>query len=383
MTETAAAPLHPSLQKLSAAHRRLMRLLSLLFFLVMASALIFMMINAFSHRSMENLLIFAVAGFVMLPMIWLMWGLLWYLERWTTRRITEASQLLRGNTPVSARLTPTGLNSKFGMLMALQLIDRRTAPEPLYALIEPNFGWERPPRQEMTVQLYCPDLKLKSRLVALHNDKILMGKLVEGKAHNRQMKWIGIAVVAAMAIAAMIVGGLGFREYQAHHNLRQQQQWAEASAHWPQTQGQIISAERAAAKIPQGKIRVDGYSPHIEFEYNVAGAVQRSDTPFFCNRPTTHQKAAEAWLAEYPSGAAVTVYYDPAHPARGVLKKGYASACQAALKQKRWDAISKGGIAGFLLLLAIALALALRRQHRQARAFLESPHALAGVRHGE
>ena len=213
MTGISAVSLHPSLQRLSAAHRRLTRLLSLLFFLVMASALIFMMINALSNRSMENLLIFAVGGLVVLPMIALMWGLLWYLERWMTRRINEANQLLRGNTPVSARLTPTGLNNKLGMLMTLQLLDQRTASEPLHALIEPNFGWNQPLRQEITIQLYCPDLKPNSRLTALHNDKVLLGKLVDGKAYYRRMKWISIVLMTVLMVVAVVIGFLTFQEH--------------------------------------------------------------------------------------------------------------------------------------------------------------------------
>jgi hypothetical protein len=372
MTDIPATSLHPSLQKLSASHRRLTRLLSLLFFLVMASALIFMMINALSNRSMENLLIFAVAGLVVLPMIALMWGLLWYLERWMTRRISEANQLLRGNAPVSARLTPAGLNSKFGMLMALQLLDRRTASGPLYALIEPNFGWSRPPHLEMTIQLYCPDLKLNSRLVALHDGKVLMGKLVEGKAHYLRMKWIGIAAVAVLAIVAAVTGFFSFQGYQAYRNLGQQQQWAEASANWSQTLGRIVNAELATARIPKGKIRVDGYWPHIEFEYSIAGAAQRSDTPFFCNQPTTNREAAENWLTEYPSGAIVIVYYDYADPTRGVVKEGYTAACQVALEQKQWEVIFEGGLAGFLLLVLVVMAATLHRQFRQAQTFLKA-----------
>jgi len=215
MADISDVSLHPSLQRLSAAHRRLSRLLSLLFFLVMASALIFMMINALSNRSMENLLIFAVGGLVVLPMIALMWGLLWYLEHSMTRRISEANQLLRATPPVSARLTPAGLNSKFGMLMTLQLLDQRTASVPLHALIEPAFGWDQPPGQEITIQLYCPDLKPDRRLAALHNDKVLIGKLVDGKAYSRWMKRIRIAIATVITIIAVMIGLLIFQEYQA------------------------------------------------------------------------------------------------------------------------------------------------------------------------
>ncbi|MEZ5602267.1 MAG: hypothetical protein R3F36_15640 [Candidatus Competibacteraceae bacterium] len=69
-----AIPPHPSLQKLAAANRRRLRLLGLLFFMVMAGVLVFMMSFALTHRDMLNLLIFAVAGLVMLPGPWRWWA---------------------------------------------------------------------------------------------------------------------------------------------------------------------------------------------------------------------------------------------------------------------------------------------------------------------
>lgn len=207
MTDIAAVSLHPSLQQIGATHRRLTRLLSLLFFLAMAGALVFMMTTALSNRSTQNLLIFAVAGFAMLPMMALMWGLLWYLERWMTRRLTDANHLLRSCAPVDARLTPTGTHTKFGMLMTLELPNQRNATgSPFSVLIEPNSGWSQPPRQAIDVHLYFNDLKSNSRLVALHEGKALIGKLVESEAHCRYLKQVGIAVVAVLLIFAVVLG---------------------------------------------------------------------------------------------------------------------------------------------------------------------------------
>lgn len=370
MTDISSASLHPSLQQLNATHRRLTRSLSLLFFLIMAGVLVFMMTTALSNRSMENLLIFAAAGLVILPMIALMWGLLWYLERWMARRVNDANGLLRSCSPVNARLTPSGISNKTGALMTVQILDRRPATGLLYALIEPNTGLTRLPRQEITVQFYCQDWQPDRRLVALHEGRALLGKLVDGKKYYRQMKWSSIAAVTLLGILTVVMGAFGFHEYQAYQRLGQQQRWAEASANWPETPGRIVRAEVAMAKIPQGKIRVDGYWPRIAFDYEIAGVAQHSATPFFCNRPTTNRKSAERWLAEYPAGAAVTVYYDPADATRGVLKAGYTAACQAALEKKQWDVIFGAGIAGFLFLLMMVLAFILRRQQRQARAIL-------------
>jgi len=99
--------------------------------------------------------------------------------------------------------------------MTLQLLDQRTAPVPLHALIEPAFGWDRPLGQAITIQLHCPDLKPNRRLAALHNDKVLIGKLVDGKTYYRRMKWIRIAIAIVVAIIAVMIGLLIFQEYQA------------------------------------------------------------------------------------------------------------------------------------------------------------------------
>jgi hypothetical protein len=222
MPHSAEAFLHPSLQQLGAAHRRLTRSLGLMFFLAMAGALVFMMTTALNHRSMENLLIFAMAGLVILPMIALMWGLLGYLERWMTRRLNDANRLLQGCAPVNARLTPAGISNKFGALMAVQILDRRPATGLLHALIEPNTGRIRSPRQEMTVQLYCQDCKPNSRLVALHEGQALLGKLVDGKKYCQQMKWVTIAAVTALFMVAAFLAVLAFQKSQTYQDLYQQ-----------------------------------------------------------------------------------------------------------------------------------------------------------------
>ncbi|TVR61481.1 MAG: hypothetical protein EA420_11720 [Candidatus Competibacteraceae bacterium] len=199
--------LHPSLQRLNAVHQRRLRLLGLLFFLAMAGTLVFLMITAFTSRELANLIVLAVAGLVMLPMVALMGGLMWYLDRRLTRGLGEADRVLRQSTPASARLQPVGRATRFGVLMAVQhLKGGQSALEPLHALINPSFRWSRPPDREVTVELYCQDLQPGSPLVALQSDGgALLGKIVAREAHERDMRRTMIAVVGLLALAATVV----------------------------------------------------------------------------------------------------------------------------------------------------------------------------------
>jgi hypothetical protein len=202
--------LHPSLQKLNAVHQRRLRLLGLLFFLTMAGTLVFLMITAFTSRELASLLLLAVMGLVMLPTVALMGGLMWYLDRWVTRGLGEADRVLRQSTPSSARLKPVGRATGLGALMAVQLLrGGHSATEPLHVLINPSFRWSRPPDREVTVELYCQDLKPGSPLVALQpDDSPLLGKIVLREAHERRMRLTVVAVVILLALAATVLGVL-------------------------------------------------------------------------------------------------------------------------------------------------------------------------------
>lgn len=199
--------LHPSLQRLNAVHQRRLRLLGLLFFLTMAGTLVFLMITAFTSRELANLIVLAVAGLVMLPMVALMGGLMWYLDRRLARGLGEADRVLRHSAPSSARLQPVGRATRFGVLMAVQhLKGSQSALEPLHVLINPSFRWSRPPDREVTVELYGRNLTPGSPLVALQPDgSALLGKIVAREAHERDMRRMMIAVVGLLALAATVV----------------------------------------------------------------------------------------------------------------------------------------------------------------------------------
>ncbi len=197
--------LHPSLQKLLAAHWRLLRLLSLLIFLPMAGMMVFAMASALHGDRLGDLLLLALIGGIVLLMVVSLGGLLAWLDHWTTRRLLDANRLLQEQQPITARLTPTDFNSKQGMLMAVQLLDRPAAGGAGHVLIEPALGQNRPSSGDITVQLYCQDLQPGHRVVALQEGNALLGKSVDRQQYLRQRRWIMIALAAAILLVVVVV----------------------------------------------------------------------------------------------------------------------------------------------------------------------------------
>jgi len=196
--------IHPGLQKQLAAHRRLLRWLSLLIFLPMAGMMVFAMATALHGDTLGDLLLLALIGGIVLLMVVSLGGLLWWLDHWTTRRLIDANRLLLERSPMTARLTPTGFNSKQGMLMAVHLLDPRTAGGTGYVLIEPSLGRSRPPG-DIVVQLYCQNLQPGSRCVALQDNGVaLLGKSVDRQKYLRQRRWIMMALATALWLAVMV-----------------------------------------------------------------------------------------------------------------------------------------------------------------------------------
>ncbi len=197
--------LHPSLQRPLAAHRHLLRLLSLLIFLPMAGMMVFAMATALHGDTLGDLLLLALIGGIVLVMVVSLGGLLAWLNHWTTQRLLDANRLLLESSPITARLTPTDFNSKQGMLMAVHCLDPRAVDGTGYILIEPYLSRSRPPPEDITVQLYCQDLQPGRQVVALQEGNTLLGKSVDRQQYLRQRRWMMIALVAAALLAVIVV----------------------------------------------------------------------------------------------------------------------------------------------------------------------------------
>lgn len=359
-------PLHPRLRKLGARQHRLMLMLNMVLFLTISGGIIAMMAITFSGGDLFDLLLLGVIGLLVLPLVALLSGLLRYLDRWLSRHLDRAGQLLREQQPLTARLVPMGLNNQTGTLVTLHPPEENLAHAgPLHALINPSFRWSAPPRREITVQLYCQELKPGHEWVALQPDgDVLLGKVVEWRTYYRQLWLVMVAAMTLTLILAGVVGTLAVREYGAYRQIEQDRQTAMASADWPHVPARIQRAELTTTPIIRGKSRVTGYQVRVVFEYTVGGVLRQGDTLHFCNRPTDNRQTAEAWLTPYPADATVTVRCDPADPALCVLEAGYTAACETVLAEKRLDVIFFSAVTGFLLLLALAVLGQFRRYRR-------------------
>ncbi len=207
MTDTPNILLHPGLQRLLAAHRRRLRLSGLLLSMTMASILLFLMVTAFSSRDISSLLLLALMGLVMLPTMALLGVLLWCLDRGQARRLNKADQTLRDYPPLTVRMAPIGSGGRETLVALHPLTSAPSILQPLHALINPSFRWNRPPRQEITVDLYCPELAPGRDLVALQSDgSALIGKLVTLEAHYRQRQLLRVVALALLALVATVLG---------------------------------------------------------------------------------------------------------------------------------------------------------------------------------
>ena len=205
-------PLHPSLQKLDALHRRRLRLFGALLLLTILGTLLFEVVIAVTSQDSASLLLLGLIVLLMLPIVAGVGGLLWYLNHWLSRTLNAASQLLRDCAPQAARLTPIERASRDGVLATVCPPAGQPA-EPVHALINPSFRWNPPPRQAIEVRLYCRNLAPGNELVALQPDGVpLLGKVVDRATYNRQ-QWVLRIAALVLLVAALagiwVFGGVG------------------------------------------------------------------------------------------------------------------------------------------------------------------------------
>jgi len=209
---TAAVPLHPSLQKLDALHRRRLRLLGALLLLTILGTLLFEVVIAFTSQDGASLLLLGLIVLLMLPIVAGVGGLLWVLNRWLSRSLNAASQLLRDCAPQAARLMPSERASRDGVLATVCPLAGQPA-EPVHALINPSFRWNPPPRLAIEVRLYCRNLAPGNELVALQPDGVpLLGKVVDRTAYNRQqrvLRIVALVLLGAALAGIWVFGGVG------------------------------------------------------------------------------------------------------------------------------------------------------------------------------
>jgi hypothetical protein len=215
MTEGSVPTLHPSLQNLGATHRRRLRWLGLLFFMVMAGTLVFLMSNALTRGDLGSLVLLVVSGGMMLVALAVIGALLWHHDRRLSERLHVADRLLRQCRPQEVRLIPVRPNTRAGILVELHALDSTGARAgSVDALIYPAFRWSLLPPHEIAVQVYCVELKPGNDVVALQSGGVpLLGKVIDRNAFVRQIllsRLAMLAVLGAVLAGILIFEGVGW-----------------------------------------------------------------------------------------------------------------------------------------------------------------------------
>lgn len=132
----------------------------------------------------------------------------------------------------------------------------------------------------------------------------------------------------------------------AYHITNHYSRTAHATTRWPSTKGVIVISEvkapprRSSSSSKANRTHV----PRVSYRYTVNGR------EYVDNRPTIgHVKgkgASEKFVARFPVGARVTVYYNPDDPSRAVLVRGMGG------RNPFWVGIPLVAVMGLILVIA-------------------------------
>ncbi len=120
----------------------------------------------------------------------------------------------------------------------------------------------------------------------------------------------------AVLLPLLILGGVGYFLYRRNQQSTVYRQAAQA---WPSTTGTVI-----VSHVQSGRRGRSGTTyPVVGYQYEVNGKTYTSNTikagEQYMNVRVIGQ--AQASVARYPIGAAVTVYYNPANPVESALER--------------------------------------------------------------
>ena len=98
-----------------------------------------------------------------------------------------------------------------------------------------------------------------------------------------------------------------------------------ASYSFHETKGKIVSGEVEKRTQKPRKSRSLRYTPRIDYQYQVDGKTFSSSGIRFSDTSYNNRLRAEQVLAKHPVGSDVIVYFDPSHPKRSVLLRGFST----------------------------------------------------------
>jgi len=97
---------------------------------------------------------------------------------------------------------------------------------------------------------------------------------------------------------------------------------AKATMNWPSTQARIIRSE--IVRHPASDIgKPDTYGPEIGYEYVIDGRkLTGNNIAFGVTGASSDHGFAEEYVAKFPAGKGVNVFFDPTNPQDSVLERG-------------------------------------------------------------
>jgi hypothetical protein len=101
-----------------------------------------------------------------------------------------------------------------------------------------------------------------------------------------------------------------------------------AAMRWPTAQGTVLSSRAESRReLAQtgGGTTVTVWSPLVEYSYQVGTRSYHGSRIAFGPEVAGARELADQTVARYPTGATVSVHYDPANPAHATLETGLAS----------------------------------------------------------
>lgn len=106
--------------------------------------------------------------------------------------------------------------------------------------------------------------------------------------------------------------------YMYFRNLAQ----VRSSEGWPASQGTILESwVRESTTTDDDGSTSSHYYPEVLYTYQVMGVEYQGDKLTFGPKSGGAQSKATRIVSNYPKGANVTVYYDPAKPSNAVLER--------------------------------------------------------------
>jgi hypothetical protein len=131
----------------------------------------------------------------------------------------------------------------------------------------------------------------------------------------------GIALCTAGIVVIGLVGGFGALAFWTKKAGEEDKALNKAAQAWPSTTGEV----------KKSRVEVHGYDhvntvPFVEYEYSINGTGYVSSEIYAGGlylRDTARGKSESPYdlIERYPVGMQVTVYYDPANPAKSALER--------------------------------------------------------------